>query len=70
MRNAKNGDYSYSIKPNPSTYVLHSLQGQLSRIHDFIMFLNSLKLEHSFTLFGNISFHRIGPYIRRELFPL
>ena len=54
----------YSVKlvyPNPAIKVLQSLQGQFSRIHDLIPHLNSSRLLQSFSTFGNISFHTIGP---------
>ena len=50
--------------------VLHSLQGQLLGVHDLREFLNSAKLEHTFSLLGNIVFHTIGPNDRKEFSPL
>ena len=56
--------------PNPCTKVLHSLQGQLSGIQCFILFLNSAKLEQDFNSSESMLFHTIGPKFRRELTPL
>ena len=56
--------------PTPCKYVLQRLQGQFSGTQDFISLLNSINEELLFMLSGNISFHTIGPKIRREFSPL
>ena len=64
------GDYLHMSHKQLLLWSLHSLHLQLFGIHDLIRSLKIFRLGLSFTFFGNIVFHTIGPKTRREPLPI